>query len=79
MKSWLLKADLSSPEHQLARYIISNLNWGQSGEVQQIGRVLEDQCSKHCIVTLTRSPKAELRRAQPNGIGRVHMPPNGHE
>lgn len=33
IKSWLLKADLSSPENQLARYIISNLNWGQMGEV----------------------------------------------
>ena len=33
MISWLLKADLSSPEHQLARYIISNLNWGHVGEV----------------------------------------------
>lgn len=33
IKSWLLKADLSSPENQLARYIISNLSWGQMGEV----------------------------------------------
>ena len=33
MISWLLKADLSSPEHQLARYIVSNLNWGHVGEV----------------------------------------------
>ena len=33
IKSWLLKADLSSPEHQLARYIVSNLNWGHVGEV----------------------------------------------
>jgi len=33
MISWLMKADLSSPEHQLARYIVSNLNWGHMGEV----------------------------------------------
>lgn len=33
MISWLLKADLSSPKHQLARYIVSNLNWGHVGEV----------------------------------------------
>ena len=25
------------------------------------------------LITLTRSPKAELRRAQLNGIGRMHM------
>ena len=25
------------------------------------------------LITLTRNPKAELRRAQLNGIGRVHM------
>lgn len=36
IKSWLLKADLSSPENQLARYIVSNLNWGHVGEVQKI-------------------------------------------
>lgn len=35
IKSWLLKSDLSSPEHQLARYIISNLNWGHVGEVKK--------------------------------------------
>ena len=25
------------------------------------------------LITLTRSPRAELRRAQLNGIGRMHM------
>ena len=25
------------------------------------------------LITLTRSPKAELRRVQLNGIGRMHM------
>jgi len=35
MISWLLKADLSSAEHQLARYIVSNLNWGHVGEVKK--------------------------------------------
>ena len=34
IRSWLLKADLSSPEHQLARYVVSNLNWGHVGEVR---------------------------------------------
>ena len=43
-------------------------------------------CMYLCLLnTLTCSPKAELRRVQLNGIGRLHMkgalwlPPNGHE
>ena len=33
VRTWLLKSPLASPEHQLARYILGNLNWGYAGEV----------------------------------------------
>ena len=49
IKSWLLKADLSSPEHQLARYIVSNLNWGHVGEVNKLMANLEYHCK--CFVS----------------------------
>ncbi|CAH3172967.1 unnamed protein product, partial [Porites evermanni] len=44
IKSWLLKADLSSPEHQLARYIVSNLNWGHVGEPGESDQLFLHQC-----------------------------------
>ncbi|EDO32943.1 predicted protein [Nematostella vectensis] len=38
IRSWLLKTDLTSPQHQLARYVLKNMNWGcdESGESSQL-------------------------------------------
>ena len=37
IRTWLLKKPLTAPEHQLARYILANLNWGNDGEVTFVG------------------------------------------
>ena len=41
IRCWLLKADLASPEHQLACHLLSNLNWGNVGhEVSAVNALI---------------------------------------
>lgn len=68
IKSWLLKADLSSPEHQLARYIISNLNWGHVGEPGESDRLFLHQCWHRALAASLVEVSALRLPNMPGGI-----------
>ncbi|KAJ7394044.1 Ectopic P granules protein 5 [Desmophyllum pertusum] len=61
-KSWLLKADLSAPENQLARSIVSNLNWGPiGGEVQKINH-------NYCKIDNTAEKPSNVSRERVDNV-----------
>nr|XP_058943375.1 ectopic P granules protein 5 homolog [Pocillopora verrucosa] len=68
IKSWLLKADLSSPENQLARYIISNLNWGQMGESGEGDKLFLHQCWHRAVAVSLVEVSALRLPKMPGGI-----------
>ncbi|KAJ7394035.1 Ectopic P granules protein 5 [Desmophyllum pertusum] len=68
IKSWLLKADLSSPENQLARYIVSNLNWGHVGEHGESDKLFLHQCWHRAMAVSLVEVSALRLPSMPGGI-----------